>query len=204
MNILIDQALPSNGYMQTTPSLKPEQTISNTNKRSILLIDYPFLYKEIKTTLNLLAEDYPGDQFERPKLEDLILNGIRALYQTGIVTVVIFHDDNSRHELSHLNGKVLKYSDGEAHINTCCHAEYSVTLCNHMTAYGHLYDEVLLMGDDQIYIPPMLDALSYSKVKLLRRDNERTLYQGTQLTQVHWQDIYYVIGMALGLHEYEM
>lgn len=208
MNALIDQAFLFNGYMQTMPSklqmnLKTDR-MNSTVKHSLLLVDYPFLCKEIKTTLNLLADDYPDRQFGLPEPEEYILSGIRALHQKAIIKVVIFHDESLRHELSSLNGAVLKYPGGEAEINTCCDTWYKVELCNHMTAFGSLYDEVLLLGDDQIYILPLLDVQPITRVKLLRRDNRHTLYRDTPLAQVRWQDIYYVVGMTLGLHEYEM
>jgi len=118
-----------------------------------------------------------------------------------------------------LNGTVHEYEKGEIRINTISEEWYSLELGEHMVSFSHLFDEFLVLADDPVYVQPLLQVLpselsikkigdyehSYiSNGKLLRRGDHETTYIGTNLVNVRWQKIWYVLGSSMGLSLYEM
>ena len=96
---------------------------------------------------------------------------------------------------------------------------YTLELGNHMVSFSHLFDEFYLVGDDPVYIEPLRSVLtnefseqqigSYSHKylsngKLLRKCNDETSFAGTDLAHVRWQDVWYPMGITMGLHLYEL
>ncbi|QWZ87529.1 hypothetical protein [Aeromonas sp. FDAARGOS 1404] len=88
-----------------------------------------------------------------------------------------------------------------------------------MLRFAHLFDEFLVVADDPVYVSPLLSVLpnemSVDKLgdiefsyigngKLLRRGNNETSYIGSDLVRVKWQNVWYVLGAAMGLSIYEM
>jgi very-short-patch-repair endonuclease len=188
-------------------------------KYRVMYIDYPFLCKETAKSLQFFKELHPQRKFEIPPLEKVIFSSIEWLHEKSFVTVFVFHAPEYGCEIEHLNGLVKEYEKREIRINTISEEWYSIELGEHIVNYSHLFDEFLVIADDPVYVHPLLTVLpsEMSKLcmgefeisyigngKLLRRGNRETTYMGTDLVKVRWQDIWYVLGSALGLSQHEM
>ncbi|AFY96549.1 endonuclease domain-containing protein [Chamaesiphon minutus] len=183
-------------------------------KYRVMYVDYPFICQENAKLLQFYKKLYPQKEFKIQSLEKIIFSSIEWLHEKSFITVFVFHDPEHGYEIEHLNGLVKEYDKGEIRINTISEELYSIELGKHIINYSHLFDEFLVVADDPVYVHPLLTALlsEMSKLrmrefeisyigngKLLRRGNHETSYVDTDLVKVRWQNIWYVLGSALGL-----
>jgi very-short-patch-repair endonuclease len=187
-------------------------------KYRAMYIDYPFLHKEMSAALNFYRDLHPQKQLSEPPLEKIIPHAIEWLHEKSFITVFVFHTSENP-EIQHLDNYVSEYEKGEIRINTISEDLYSAELGMHLTSFSHLFDEFYLVADDQIYEKPLRSVLPINFIerqvgsitvkhlgncKLLRKGNEETAFSGTELAMVLWQDVWYVIGTAMGLEHYEL
>lgn len=188
-------------------------------KYRALYIDYRFFYQESAKALRFFKTLHPGRELSSEPIENVIPHAIAWLHEKSFVTAFIFHLPEDGHEIQHLDGQCFGYEKGEVRINTMSKEWYSLELGEHMVSFAHLFDQFLVVADDPVYVEPLLSILPKEKTaekfvghdfsyvangKLLRRGNDETRYVGTDLVNVKWQDIWYVIGSAMGLSLYEM
>jgi very-short-patch-repair endonuclease len=173
-------------------------------KYRIMYIDYTFLKYEMLSAHRFFSELYPARNFIIPNLEDVILSGIEWLHERSFITVQVFHSDQDANEIKNIDGITREFEKGEVRITCQSDPLYVFSLCEHLEAYTHLYDDFLIMADDRAYIPPLIKIFSNCNGKLLRRGNHESSFIGTDLVRVNWQNIYYPIGHAYGLELTEM
>ena len=88
-----------------------------------------------------------------------------------------------------------------------------------MASFSHLFDEFYLVADDPVYVDQLRSVLPkelsemqlgsfthkyLANGKLLRKGNDETAFAGTDLANVLWQNIWYIIGASMGLSHYEL
>ncbi|EGR2705415.1 DUF559 domain-containing protein [Vibrio parahaemolyticus] len=188
-------------------------------KYRAMYIDYRFFYQERMKTINFFRKINPEKTLTLPSIDQVIPHAIEWLYEKSFITAFIFHLPEDGYEIEHLNGLTLDYEKGEVRINTISEEWYSLELGEHMLRFAHLFDEFLVIADDPVYVSPLLSVLpnemSVDKLgdiefsyigngKLLRRGNNETSYIGSDLVRVKWQNVWYVLGAAMGLSIYEM
>ncbi|MGY5732346.1 hypothetical protein [Vibrio chemaguriensis] len=184
-----------------------------------MYIDYRFFYQERMKAINFFRKINPEKTLTSPSIDQVIPHAIEWLYEKSFITAFIFHLPEDGYEIEHLNGLTLDYEKGEVRINTISEEWYSLELGEHMLRFAHLFDEFLVIADDPVYVSPLLSVLpnemSVDKLgdiefsyigngKLLRRGNNETSYIGSDLVRVKWQNVWYVLGAAMGLSIYEM
>lgn len=188
-------------------------------KYRAMYIDYRFFYQERMKAINFFRKINPEKTLTSPSIDQVIPHAIEWLYEKSFITAFIFHLPEDGYEIEHLNGLTLDYEKGEVRINTISEEWYSLELGEHMLRFAHLFDEFLVIADDPVYVSPLLSVLpnemSVDKLgdiefsyigngKLLRRGNNETSYIGSELVRVKWQNVWYVLGAAMGLSIYEM
>ncbi|HBC3361640.1 TPA: DUF559 domain-containing protein [Vibrio parahaemolyticus] len=188
-------------------------------KYRAMYIDYRFFYQERMKAINFFRKINPEKTLTSPSIDQVIPHAIEWLYEKSFITAFIFHLPEDGYEIEHLNGLTLDYEKGEVRINTISEEWYSLELGEHMLRFAHLFDEFLVIADDPVYVSPLLSVLpnemSVDKLgdiefsyigngKLLRRGNNETSYIGSDLVRVKWQNVWYVLGAAMGLSIYEM
>ncbi|BCB42055.1 endonuclease domain-containing protein [Vibrio parahaemolyticus] len=188
-------------------------------KYRAMYIDYRFFYQERMKAINFFRKINPEKTLTLPSIDQVIPHAIEWLYEKSFITAFIFHLPEDGYEIEHLNGLTLDYEKGEVRINTISEEWYSLELGEHMLRFAHLFDEFLVIADDPVYVSPLLSVLpnemSVDKLgdiefsyigngKLLRRGNNETSYIGSDLVRVKWQNVWYVLGAAMGLSIYEM
>lgn len=188
-------------------------------KYRVMYIDYPFLRREMSKALGFYRETHPNKSLEMKTLDAVLPYAIEWLHEKSFVTVFVFHPPEDSTDVKHLDGSIKEYDKGEIRINTISERLYSIELGHHLTSYAHLFDDFYLIADDSVYVAPLravlpkefsiVQAGSYTHEylangKLLRRGNNETSYVGTDLAQVLWQDIWYIIGSSMGLSLYEL
>ncbi|HCG6604239.1 TPA: DUF559 domain-containing protein [Vibrio parahaemolyticus] len=188
-------------------------------KYRAMYIDYRFFYQERMKAINFFRKINPEKTLTSPSIDQVIPHTIEWLYEKSFITAFIFHLPEDGYEIEHLNGLTLDYEKGEVRINTISEEWYSLELGEHMLRFAHLFDEFLVIADDPVYVSPLLSVLpnemSVEKLgdiefsyigngKLLRRGNNETSYIGSDLVRVKWQNVWYVLGAAMGLSIYEM
>ncbi|MCF7483336.1 DUF559 domain-containing protein [Vibrio sp. J1-1] len=188
-------------------------------KYRAMYIDYRFFYQERMKAMNFFRKINPEKKLTSPSIDQVIPHAIEWLYEKSFITAFIFHLPEDGYEIEHLNGLTLDYEKGEVRINTVSEEWYSLELGEHMLRFAHLFDEFLVIADDPVYVSPLLSVLpnemSVDKLgdiefsyigngKLLRRGNNETSYIGSDLVRVKWQNVWYVLGAAMGLSIYEM
>lgn len=188
-------------------------------KYRAMYIDYRFFYQERMKAINFFREINPEKTLKSPSIDQVIPHAIEWLHEKSFITAFIFHLPEDGYEIEHLNGLTLDYQKGEVRINTVSEEWYSLELGEHMLRFAHLFDEFLVVADDPVYVSPLLSVLpnemSVDKLgdiefsyigngKLLRRGNNETSYIGSDLVRVKWQNVWYVLGAAMGLSIYEM
>lgn len=187
-------------------------------KYRVMYIDYPFLFDQMEKGLYFFRKTYPDKELKLPPIEEIIPYAVEWLHEKSFITVFIFHPPEYTKSLQYLNNFIKEYKNGEVRINTIEEELYSYDLGEHITSYSHLFDDFFLVGDDIIYVYPLLTVLPKElkkmenfpmvkylpNAKLLRKDNDSTAYAGTELVNVLWQNIQYIIGASMGLNLYEM
>ncbi|MEG7571256.1 endonuclease domain-containing protein [Vibrio cholerae] len=188
-------------------------------KYRAMYIDYRFFYQERMKAINFFRKINPEKTLTLPSIDQVIPHAIEWLHEKSFITAFIFHLPEDGYEIEHLNGLTLDYQKGEVRINTVSEEWYSLELGQHMLRFAHLFDEFLVVADDPVYVSPLLSVLpnemSVDKLgdiefsyigngKLLRRGNNETSYIGSDLVRVKWQNVWYVLGAAMGLSIYEM
>lgn len=188
-------------------------------KYRVMYIDSPFLYREMSKALKFYRDYHPDKELTSKPLEQVIPHAIEWLYEKSFVTVFVFYPPEDENELKYLDGKIQEYAKGEMRINTVADEWYSLELGNHLANYSHLFDDFMLVADDPVYIAPFQSILPketskgvigpysfdyYSNAKILRKNNDETAFAGTELAKVRWQNIWYIIGVSLGLELHEL
>jgi hypothetical protein len=194
--------------MQRTPS-----------KYRVIYIDYQFYLHQMSKARRFYQEIHPDKVLSLQSLDQFIPNAIKWLHEKSFITAFIFHLPEDTEKLKALNGMVKEYENGEIRINTVADELYMLELGSHMVGFSHLFDEFYLVADDFVYIEPLLsvlhkevneqqiDADSYQHLfngKLLRKCNDESSFSGTDLAYVRWQDVWYPMGITMGLTLYEL
>ena len=188
-------------------------------KYRVMYLDYTFFRRETALALSFYRGLYPGKALAAVSVDDFIPHAIEWLHEKSFVTVFIFHSPDEAAELTHLDGFVKEYEKGEVRMNAVSELLHSVALGEHLASFSHLFDDFYLVADDPVYVAPMRSVLprDFSEMKmgfytlnglangkLLRKGNEETAFAGTDLAHVQWQDVWYVIGSAMGLLPHEL
>ncbi|MDF9618393.1 DUF559 domain-containing protein [Pseudomonas entomophila] len=188
-------------------------------KYRVMYIDYSFVIAQMKRALRFYREIHPQKVLTPQPLENVIPHAIEWLHEKSFITVFVFCPEDLHSEIAHLNSTVMDYDKGEIRFSTMPSDLYSIDLGEHLEDFSHLFDEFMVAADDPIYrdsiravLPKELSEMTIgtfthkylANAKLLRLGNEETSFAGTELAYVLWQDIWYVIGAALGLEVYEL
>jgi len=196
-----------------------ERMQRSPTKYRVMYIDHPFFLRESSKALKLYRELHPEKNINIIPIEEVVPHAIEWLHEKSFVSVFVFCPSEDEQELRHLDGYAMEYGKGEVRINIISDDFYSLELGNHMSAFSHLFDDFYLMADDPVYIDPLRSVLpkEFSEMrlgshvfkylangKLLRRDNNKTSFAGTDLAHVRWQDVWYIIGASMGLELHEL
>jgi len=188
-------------------------------KFRVMYVDYSFLLKETYAALHFYKNLYPEKELSAPSLEQLIPHAIEWLHEKSFITVYVFAPPHLEDSIKALDSKVLEYEKGEVRFTALASELYSIDLGEHMQSYAHLWDEFILIADDPVYVDPLIAVLPnqlsqrtignftheyLANGKLLRLSNEETSFIPRNLNRVLWQNIWYAIGSAMGLHNYEL
>ena len=188
-------------------------------KYRVLYIDYQFLVRQMSMAKRFYQELHPDKSLDIPSLDVFITHAAGWLHEKSFITAFVFLPPEEEYHLKASDGKITEHDKGEVRINIVAHDLYSVELGVHMESYAHLFDEFFLVADDPIYVLPLRSVLPaklsdriigdqnfqfLSGGKLLRKGNDETAFIGTDLATVRWQDIWYPIGTAMGLHPQEL
>lgn len=188
-------------------------------KYRVMYIDYSFVIAQMTKALSFYREIHPGKVLTTQPLEKVIPHAIEWLHEKSFITAFVFCPKDLHSEIAHLNTMVMDYDKGEIRFNTLGSDLYSFDLGEHLEDFSHLFDEFMVVADDPIYKDPVRAVLPkelsertigtfthkyLANAKLLRLGNEETSFVGTELIYVLWQDIWYVIGTALELEDYEL
>lgn len=188
-------------------------------KYRVLYIDYQFLIRQMSQAKRFYQDLYPDKNLQLPSLDLFITHAVGWLHEKSFITAFVFLPLEEEHYIKALDGKTTEYDKGEVRINIVTDDLYSSELGVHMESYAHLFDEFFLVADDPIYVLPLRSVLPaklsdsvlgdqkfefLSGGKLLRKGNDETAFVGTELAKVRWQNVWYPIGTAMGLHPYEL
>jgi len=183
-------------------------------KYRVLYIDYQFLMRQVEEAKRFYYNLHPSKQLQAPTLESFVKHAVGWLHEKSFITAFVFLPPEERCQIEHLDGTVTEYGNGEIRINVVDAELYSVELGSHMTSYSNFYDNFYLIGDDAIYIGPFREVLGRdpnqetgvdrSRGKILRKENGKTAYVGTDLASVPWQNVVYPIAAAMGLETHEL
>lgn len=188
-------------------------------KYRVLYIDYQFLIREMSKAKRFYQDLHPEKSLQIPSLDVFITHAVGWLHEKSFITAFVFLPLEEEYYIKTSDGKTTDYDKGEVRINVVAHDLYSSELGVHMESYAHLFDEFFLVGDDPIYVLPLRSVLPVRLSdsvfggqnfqvlpggKLLRKGNDETAFVGTDLARVRWQDVWYPIGTAMGLHPYEL
>ncbi|HCT7102235.1 endonuclease domain-containing protein [Pseudomonas aeruginosa] len=188
-------------------------------KYRVMYVDYSFVTTQMIEALNFYRGIHPEKELTFQPLEKIIPHAIEWLHEKSFITVFVFCPENLHGEIGHLNTTVMDYAKGEIRFNTLASDLYSLDLGDHLESFAHLFDEFMVVADDPVYRGPIRAVLPaklsertigtythryLANAKLLRLGNDETSFAGTELACVLWQDIWYVIGTAFGLNEYEL
>lgn len=196
-----------------------ERMQRSPGKYRVMYIDYPFVCKVtqdlVRLQKQLQAEGHvPARNVTPVSLDELLPHAIEWLYEKSHISAIVFYPPDFEDDIKHLNGTVKEYEKGEIVISLVKDDLYSFELGDHMTRFSHLFDEFMLVGDDVVYIEPLRSVLpselTTEKIgnyeheylahgKLLRLGNYETNYADSELADVRWQQLYYVIGASMGL-----
>ncbi|WP_200933222.1 MULTISPECIES: endonuclease domain-containing protein [unclassified Sphingomonas] len=185
----------------------------------VLYIDYQFLIGQMSKASRFYQDLHPDKSLQLPSLDVFIAHAVGWLHEKSFITAFVFLPPEEEDHIRALDGKTTEYEKGEVRINVVADDLYSCELGVHMESYAHLFDEFFLVADDPIYVLPLRTVLpaqlSDSVLggqnfaflpggKLLRKGNDETAFVGTDLAKVRWQNVWYPIGTAMGLHPYEL
>lgn len=188
-------------------------------KYRVMYVDYAFVISQMAEALRFYRDMYPEKALTPQPLDKIIPHAIEWLHEKSFITVFVFCPEHRHSEIAHLNSTVMEYGKGEIRFNTLASDLYSFDLGEHLEDFAHLFDEFMVVADDPIYREPIRAVLPkelsekttgaythkyLANAKLLRLGNEETFFVGTELVYVRWQNVWYVIGTALGLEFYEL
>ncbi len=185
-------------------------------KYRVMYIDYLFLVREMSKALAFYRNLHPNKNLQLKTLVEVIPHAIEWLHEKSFISVFVFHSPEESDEIQHLDGFVKEYKKGEVRINTISDEWYTLELGSHLVSFSHLFDEFYLVADDPVYVEPFLSVLLeedserrfghdyLANGKLLRKGNNETSFAETDLARVLWQDIWYPIGVSLGLNVSEL
>lgn len=188
-------------------------------KYRVLYIDYKFLHLQMSKAKRFYQDLHPDKILQIPSLDAFIVHAVDWLHEKSFITAFVFLPPEDEHYIKASDGKTTEFDRGEVRINVVAHDFYSAELGVHMESYAHLFDEFFVVADDPIYVLPLRSVLPAKlsdrvlggqnleclpRGKLLRKGNDETAFVGTDLARVRWQDVWYPIGTAMGLHTYEL
>lgn len=205
--------------VQNVREIYKERMQRAPSKYRAMYIDYQFVLRQMSEARKLYRELLPERNLALPSLEEFIPHAIEWLREKSFITAFIFLPTEDLEDISNLDGSIKEYENGEVRINIFSNEWYSLELGEHMMSFSHLFDEFYLVGDDPVYIHPLRSVLPedfseeklgyysfkfLSNGKLLRKCNDETSFVGTDLVHVRWQDIFYPIGVSMGLELHEL
>jgi hypothetical protein len=188
-------------------------------KYRVMYVDYSFVTTQMIEALRFYRGIHPEKELTFQPLEKIIPHAIEWLHEKSFITVFVFCPVDLHGEIEDLNTTVMDYDKGEIRFNTLASELYSRDLGDHLESFAHLFDEFMVVADDPVYRDPIRAVLPeklsertigtythryLANAKLLRLGNDETSFAGTELAYVLWQNIWYAIGTALGLNEYEL
>lgn len=166
--------------------------------KSTMLVDYRLLIGEIFASLRVIKELNPGETFEFPDILDLLFTGLAYLHEDQNIDVYIYHGTDEESEVEHLNGLTETRDETTIRITTVSNDYFSVAMAEDIERKAAKESIILVVGDDPIYEPSILDSLDKAEIKLLRRHNDETTYDEVR-SLCRYQDIHYAVGTAMGL-----
>ena len=207
------------GCVEDVRKIYEERMQRAPSKYRAMYIDHQFVVRQIAEAQKLYREIYPQRSFKLPSLDEFISHAIEWLHEKSFITAFVFLPAENLHDVEHLEGSVKEYEKGEVRISIFPDDWYTLELGEHMVGFSHLFDDFYLIADDPVYIHPLRSVLPkelteerrgehsfkhLSNGKLLRKGNDETSFAGTDLAYVRWQDIFYPIGVAMGLEPHEL
>jgi len=189
------------------------------SKYRVMYIDYQFLVRQMSKAFSFYRDLHPNKPLKFPSLEAFIPHAVEWIHEKSFITAFVFLPPEEQEEIGHLEGVIKEYEKGEVRINIVPEEWYAIELGEHMISFSHLFDDFYLVADDLVYIDPLRFVLPeefsedqlgehtfkyLSGGKLLRKGNDETVFAGTDLASVRWQDVWYPIGASMGLKTYEL
>jgi very-short-patch-repair endonuclease len=188
-------------------------------KYRVLYIDYQFLVRQMAEAIRFYQGIHPSRHLEMPTMEEFIPHAVDWLHEKSFITAFVFLPPEEKCRISHLEGAVAEYDNGEVRVNVVDDEMYSLELGKHMMSFSHLFDDFYLVADDPVYVDPLRSVLPANLNehlpgqtglkylpggKILRKGNDETSFAGTDLARVRWQDVWYPIGTSMGLATHEL
>lgn len=166
--------------------------------KSTMLVDYRFLLREISASLRIIEELNPGETFEFPKIPDVLFSALACLHENQNIDVYIYHETDEESEVEYLNGLTETRDETTIRVTTVSNDYFSVAMAEDIERKSFDKSTILVIADDPIYEPSILESLHRAEIKLLRRHNDETTYREVR-SRVRYQDIHYAVGTALNL-----
>ncbi|MGV8900306.1 MAG: endonuclease domain-containing protein [Burkholderiaceae bacterium] len=182
---------------QTLSLMKPQP-----QPEGAIYVDWQFFDRKAIRCLHYYQKEYPEKELELVSLSALLDFIAKYLDLRGRYDVHLFGTASSfSMSLFDLDAlKLRKSHRAFFNITEHQHEFIAIALVEHLHRYGTQYDRLVLVADDNAYLP-LLDR-GRTVDALFRRDNESTS-MGPVLAK-KWQDIDYVIGSYLGLETHEL
>ena len=171
--------------------------------KSTMLVDYRFLIRETFASLRTIKELNPDETFEFPNIPDVLFSALAYLHEDQSIDVYIYHEKDEESEVKHLDGLTETRNDTSIRITTVSNDYFSVAMAEDIERKAGKGSIILVVGDDPIYEPSILDSLDKAEIKLLRRHNDETTYDQVR-SLCRYQDIHYAVGTAMGLPMHKM
>ncbi len=206
--------------------------LHNPINRKIMYIDSLFLDIQFKYCLNFYQNLHPHKKLCRPKLVDMVIHIIEWLHLKADFEVFVFAprfwsqpsfwdnesdnecDDNleiwedlayNPWETDKIDNKIFEYERGTLKFEAFKEDFVAISILEHLQYHAHYYDNFVLVADDPCY-RGFLDLINSEiqvevPIRLARLNDDETTMWG--FDNIEWQNIWYMIGTALGL-KYEL
>lgn len=166
--------------------------------KSTMLVDYKFLIREAFTSLRIIKELNQDQKIHFPNVVDVLFSALTCLHEDQNIDVYIYHETDEESEVNHLNGLTETRDETTIRVTTVSNNYFSIAMAEDIERKSFDKSVILIVGDDPVYEPSILESLHRAEIKLLRRHNDKTTYREVR-SRVRYQDIHYAVGTALNL-----
>ena len=200
-------------------------TLHNSINRKIIYLDLLFLDIQFKHCFSFYTNLHPYKKLCKPKLVDIVVQIIEWLHLKADFEVFVFQPSfwNYQEEnewnnpeiwedlgynpwaTDKLDNQIFEYEKGTLKFKVIKEEFVAISILEHLQYHAHYYDNFVLVADDPCYggFLELINSENQVRVpiKLARLNNHETTMW--ELNNIKWQDIWYMIGTALGLR-YEL